>query len=72
MPYGIAKSRPDGWWLGDATLAYRPRIDNGLLAGEIEGDGFLHGDGEVRLYAERFGELLTRVAASPDLPLSSL
>jgi hypothetical protein len=72
VPYGIAKSRPDGWWLGDATLAYRPRIDDGRLAGEVEGDGYLHADGEVRRYAERFSQLLGRVAESPDVTVSTL
>jgi iturin family lipopeptide synthetase A len=72
LPYGIAKTRPDPWWLGDAVLAYRPRIDHGALAGEIEGDGHIHGAGVVGRYGERFGALLARVAETPDLAISKL
>ncbi|MGI5241842.1 condensation domain-containing protein [Dactylosporangium sp. CA-139066] len=72
LPYGIAKSRPDAWWLGDATLAYRPRIDRGLLAGEVEGDGHLHGSAQVRRWAERFSGVLERAAREPDRDVAAL
>ncbi|GAA2584637.1 hypothetical protein GCM10010399_13310 [Dactylosporangium fulvum] len=72
LPYGIAKSRPDAWWLGDATLAYRPRIDHGRLAGEVEGDGHLHGSAQVRRWAERFSGLLERAAREPDRDVAAL
>jgi hypothetical protein len=79
LPYGIAKSRHDAWWLGDASLAYRPRIDPsggsagvGVLAGEIEGDGHLHDPAAVKAYGERFCAVLAAVADHPDRPISGL
>jgi Condensation domain len=68
LPYGIAKRRADPWWLGDATLAYRPRIDaGGGLAGEVEGDGHLHDAEQVRRFGERFCAVLAAAADDPDL-----
>jgi hypothetical protein len=72
LPYGVAKSRADQWWLGDASLAYRPRIHNGELAGEIEGDGHLFPPTAVAEYGERFCALLEAVAEDPDLPVHTL
>nr|BFE56230.1 hypothetical protein GCM10020063_007560 [Dactylosporangium thailandense] len=72
VPYGMVKTRPDGWWLGDATVAYRPRIDGGRLTGEVEGDGELHGPARVRRFAERFSGVLRRAAREPDLGLAAL
>ena len=72
LPYGIAKSRSDPWWLGDASLAYRPRIDLGVLAGEIEGDGHLHDGADVTGYGERYCAMLAAVADDPDRPINTL
>ncbi|WP_432991710.1 condensation domain-containing protein [Dactylosporangium sp. CA-233914] len=72
LPYGMVKTRPDAWWLGDATLAYRPRIDGGRLTGELEGDADLHGPARVRRFAERFSGVLERAAREPDLALAAL
>jgi Condensation domain len=72
LPYGIVKSRPDAWWLGDASLAYRPRIDRGALVGEIEGDGHLHDTAVVTAFGERFCAVLGSVANDPDRPINAL
>jgi Condensation domain len=72
LPYGIAKSRPDPWWLGDASLAYRPRIDRDVLAGEVEGDGHLHDAVAVAGYGERFCTVLGAVADDPDRRIHTL
>jgi Condensation domain len=66
LPYGITKRRAEPWWLGDAGLAYRPRIDDGALAGEVEGDAHIHGAEQVLLFGHRFVEVLERAAADPD------
>jgi hypothetical protein len=66
FPYGIVKTRPDPWWLGDAVLAYRPRIDSRGLGGEIEGDATVHDPETVARYGRQFGELLARVARAPE------
>ncbi|WP_042392871.1 condensation domain-containing protein [Streptacidiphilus carbonis] len=72
FPYGIVKTRPDPWWLGDAVLAYRPRIDGRGLGGEIEGDAALHSvDGVARL-GQRFAALLAKAAWSPGRTVSAL
>jgi hypothetical protein len=67
LPYGIVKTRPDPWWLGDALLAYRPRVDQRGLAGEIEGDGAVHDAATVARYGRQFCALLARVARNPEL-----
>ncbi len=67
LPYGITKRRAEPWWLGDATLAYRPRIDARGLAGEIEGDSYVHSVDEVTALGQRFCALLTAAAEDPDL-----
>jgi hypothetical protein len=72
LPYGITKRRAEPWWLGDAGLAYRPRVDASGLAGEIEGDAHLQGAAEVGRRAERFCALLAAVAADPDLSVADL
>ena len=72
LPYGIAKSRIDPWWLGDASLAYRPRIDDGELAGEIEGDARLHDAATVAGFGEQFCAVLTLAARYPDRPIQTL
>jgi non-ribosomal peptide synthetase component F len=71
FPYGIAKTRPDPWWLGDALLAYRPRFDRRGLGGEIEGDAAVHDAAAVRGYGRRFAAVLEAVARAPQLPLSA-
>ena len=72
LPYGIVKTRPDPWWLGDAVLAYRPRIDRRGLGGEIEGDGAVHDAETVSRYGGRFCALLARVATNPEVTVSNL
>ncbi|HST65136.1 MAG TPA: condensation domain-containing protein, partial [Mycobacteriales bacterium] len=72
LPYGITKRRAEPWWLGDAGLAYRPRVDGGGLAGEIEGDAHLQGAAEVGRRGERFGALLAAVAEDPGVDVRAL
>jgi hypothetical protein len=72
LPYGITKRRAEPWWLGDAALAYRPRIDAGGLAGEIEGDAHLQDPEEIRRCGERFCALLAAVSENPYLDVRSL
>jgi len=72
LPYGIAKSSPDPWWLGDASLAYRPRLDDGELAGEIEGDARQHDAATVAGFGERFIAVLAQAARYPDRPIQTL
>lgn len=72
FPYGIVKRRPDPWWLGDAVLAYRPRLDGRGLGGEIEGDAGIHGLAAVTHYGARFGALLAGAAWNPELPVHTL
>lgn len=72
LPYGIVKARPDPWWLGDAVLAYRPRIDGRGLGGEIEGDGTLHDAETVARYGRRFAALLAKAARTPELTLGAV
>jgi hypothetical protein len=69
LPYGITKRRAEPWWLGDATVAYRPRVDAQGLAGEIEGDSYMHSGDEVIALGQRFCALLTAAAEDPDLPV---
>ncbi len=66
LPYGITKQRVEPWWLGDASLAYRPRIDARGLAGELEGDAHLMSAEEIRGRGARFSALLAAVAADPE------
>jgi hypothetical protein len=72
LPYGISKATPDPWWLGDASLAYRPRLHDGELAGEIEGDARLHNATTVATFGERFGALLAMVSRYPDRRIHAL
>lgn len=72
LPYGITKRRAEPWWLGDAALAYRPRIDAGGLSGEIEGDAHLQDPEEIRRSGERFCALLAAVSENPYLDVRSL
>ncbi|MFC1401487.1 MULTISPECIES: condensation domain-containing protein [Streptacidiphilus] len=72
FPYGIVKTRPDPWWLGDAVLAYRPRIDGRGLGGEIEGDAALHSVDAVARHGQRFSALLAKVAWNPGATVGSL
>lgn len=72
FPYGVVKSRPDPWWLGDAVLAYRPRIGSQGLGGEIEGDRGVHAAAAVAGYGERFCRLLAAAARTPGARLSQL
>lgn len=72
LPYGITKRRAEPWWLGDAGLAYRPRIDRSGLAGEIEGDAHLQGAAEVGRRGERFCALLTAGSQDPRLDVRAL
>ncbi|HEY6747636.1 MAG TPA: condensation domain-containing protein [Mycobacteriales bacterium] len=72
LPYGLTKRRAEPWWLGDAGLAYRPRIDGAGLAGEIEGDVHLQGAAEVGRRGERFCALLAAVATDPGLDVRTL
>jgi len=72
FPCGITKRRPEPWWLGDAALAYRPRIDAGGLTGEIEGDAHLQDPEEIRRSGERFCALLAAVSENPYLDVRSL
>ncbi len=72
LPYGITKRRAEPWWLGDAALAYRPRIDAGGLTGEIEGDAHLQDPQEIRRRGERFCALLAAVSENPYLDVRSL
>jgi hypothetical protein len=72
LPYGITKRQAQPWWLGDAVLAYRPRIDPSGLAGEIEGDAHLHDPAEIRRRGERFCALLAAVAENPYLDVRTL
>ncbi len=71
-PYGITKHRADPWWLGDAALAYRPRIDAGGLAGEVEGDAHLQDPDEIRRRGQQFCALLAAVSENPYLDVRSL
>jgi len=72
FPTGLVKSRPDPWWLGEAVLDYRPRIDRHGLSGEIEGDAGVHDAETVTWFGERFSSLLQTVAEVPGLRLSEL
>lgn len=72
FPTGLVKSRPDPWWLGEAVLDYRPRIDRHGLSGEIEGDAGVHDAETVAWFGERFSSLLQTVAEVPGLRLSEL
>ena len=72
FPYGIVKTRPDPWWLGDAVLAYRPRIDGRGLGGEIEGDAALHSVDAVARHGQRFSALLAKAAWNPGATVGSL
>lgn len=72
LPYGITKVRPEPWWLGDASLAYRPRVDAAGLAGEVEGDAHLEDADGIRRRGERFCALLTAVSTNPDLDVRVL
>jgi hypothetical protein len=72
LPYGISKATQDPWWLGDASLAYRPRLDDGELAGEIEGDGRLHNPATVATFGERFTAVLAMVSRYPGRPIHAL
>jgi hypothetical protein len=72
FPTGLVKSRPDPWWLGEAVLDYRPRIDRYGLSGEIEGDAGVHEAETVTWFGERFCSLLQTVAEVPGLRLSEL
>jgi hypothetical protein len=70
LPYGITKRRAEPWWLGDAALAYRPRIDAAGLAGEIEGDAHLQSTAEIQRRGERFCAVLAVAASDPDRALT--
>ena len=70
LPYGITKRRAEPWWLGDAALAYRPRIDAAGLGGEIEGDAHLQDAGEIQRRGERFCAVLAAAAGDPDRELT--
>ena len=72
LPCGITKRRAEPWWLGDAALAYRPRIDAGGLSGEIEGDAHLQDPEEIRRCGQRFCALLAAVSENPYLDVRSL
>ena len=72
FPCGITKRRAEPWWLGDAALAYRPRIDAGGLSGEIEGDAHLQDPEEIRRCGQRFCALLAAVSENPYLDVRSL
>jgi hypothetical protein len=72
QPYGTARRRAEPWWLGDAALAYRPRIDAGGLAGDIEGDAHLQDADEVRRRGERFCALLAAVSENPYLDVRTV
>ena len=72
FPCGITKRRAEPWWLGDAALAYRPRIDAGGLSGEIEGDAHLQDPEEIRRRGQRFCALLAAVSENPYLDVRSL
>jgi hypothetical protein len=72
LPYGLTKRRAEPWWLGDAGIAYRPRVDAAGLAGEVEGDAHLHHPGEVRRRGERFCALLAAVSADPEKDVRTL
>lgn len=72
FPAGLVKARPDPWWLGEAVLDYRPRIDRDGLAGEIEGDAGVHDPETVAWFGERFSTLLETVAEVPGLRLAEL
>lgn len=70
LPYGLTKRRAEPWWLGDAALAYRPRIDEAGLAGEIEGDAHLQSAAEVERRGVRFCAVLAAAADDPDRVLT--
>lgn len=72
FPAGLVKTRPDPWWLGEAVLDYRPRIDRHGLSGELEGDAGVHDAETVSWFGERFSSLLQTVAEVPWLRLSEL
>ena len=72
FPTGLVKTRPDPWWLGEAVLDYRPRIDLHGLSGELEGDAGVHDAETVAWFGERFSSLLQTVAEVPGLRLSEL
>lgn len=72
FPTGLVKSRPDPWWLGEAVLDYRPRIDQHGLSGELEGDAGVHDAETVAWFGRRFSSLLETVAEVPGLRLSEL
>lgn len=72
FPAGLVKSRPDPWWLGEAVVDYRPRIDSRGMGGEIEGDAYVHDPETVAWFGERFVALLETVAEVPGLRLSEL
>ncbi|HEY0449186.1 condensation domain-containing protein [Actinophytocola sp.] len=72
FPAGLVKARPDPWWLGEAVLDYRPRIDRHGLAGELEGDAGVHEPETVAWFGERFSALLETVAEVPGLRLGEL
>ena len=72
LPFGITKRLPDPWWLGDALLAYRPRICRRGLGGEVEGDLGVCGPGDVAARGERLHRVLGRAAQAPGTPLSAL
>ncbi|GAA5193672.1 hypothetical protein GCM10023322_56210 [Rugosimonospora acidiphila] len=72
LPFGITKRRSDPWWLGDAVLAYRPRIDSCGLGGEIEGDAHLHGPERVHQLAGHFATVLATVARTPGVDVREL
>jgi Condensation domain len=72
LPSGITRRRAEPWWLGDAALAYRPRIDAGGLAGEVEGDTYLLEPGEIQRRGEQFCALLAAVSENPYLDVRTL
>jgi hypothetical protein len=72
LPCGITKRRAEPWWLGDAALAYRPRIDAGGVSGEIEGDAHLQDPEEIRRRGQRFCAVLAAVSENPYLDVRSL
>lgn len=72
FPAGLVKSRPDRWWLGEAVVDYRPRVDRHGMGGEIEGDAYVHDPETVAWFGERFVAVLATVAEVPELRLSEL
>lgn len=72
FPAGLVKARPDPWWLGEAVLDYRPRLDRHGLAGELEGDAGVHDAATVAWFGERFSALLQTAAEVPGPRLSEL